>query len=747
VKNSRFAFKVTGLIFRGFLLVVLFSLVCALGVFFALPRLMSGAQARNILTAALARRLHRPVSINAVLSTLSGLKIEGLVVGGSKEEDKGPFLQARSVLIDLNLKHLLNKKIEIGEMRFINPSLRLRRGAGGEWNFSSMLSSEIPIAGGFSFLGNIPISISMGHSGIVIEDGKLQVEDQISSTSLKISLLNASFKPLDFSRPALLHLNFASQGRLLGHPADLSLSFQGIADLASFDLNRAFLRAEKFNLSFSSYNVSGSWRLVGFKEPSLEASLNFPALGPSDWSGLLKRSWNFHLPASSLKVNMGMSGKGVIQINNLAIRAQPLRLDATGAILISNLQPQGNFVLNLHDFPLSSAANFSPRLKVYHLRGGVRASADLSGTLDRPILKSVRLEAKDISARVFGARTRSEKFFFHSSDSFQRMAIRASGAEIRVFSSTFSKLSGDVLLLKKKDLHVKALNFAWSGSHFRVKGRVFPLPKPRIVAVAGTINKLSYDQVENFLAQMKSVGAVSAPTLEEDAWQKKWVESFKKFIPKKFPNTMGHIRIGEIVQGDFSAKNADFLWTIRGVTPDLTHISGEAGLSLGSGEVKDIETLQNSHKFLKIIFLPYVYMHKMNSLSVLSAAEAYPKTLNFNRIEGEYGIREGIITTRFSYLNGPDLVAYATGKADFAKEKIDMSVLTRLTHYRAPLPEWWVDELGRPAIGFRVTGNLNHPDAEPRLSKIKADEIEKDVKLGRQEEKSRFRTLRRLRFL
>jgi hypothetical protein len=62
-----------------------------------------------------------------------------------------------------------------------------------------------------------------------------------------------------------------------------------------------------------------------------------------------------------------------------------------------------------------------------------------------------------------------------------------------------------------------------------------------------------------------------------------------------------------------------------------------------------------------------------------------------------------------------------------AKELVDMNILTRLTSYRDPLPEWWTDELGRPAIGFRVRNDLNRPDLDPRLSKMGADEIEQAV--------------------
>src|SRR5206468_11550988 len=101
---------------------------------------------------------------------------------------------------------------------------------------------------------------------------------------------------------------------------------------------------------------------------------------------------------------------------------------------------------------------------------------------------------------------------------------------------------------------------------------------------------------------------------------------------------------------------------------------GDIRVGFGPGRVEDISAVQSSHKFLKIVFLPYIYMHKMNSLSVLSAATAYPKTLDFNRIEGQYGVSRGVVTTRFSQVDSPQLIAYADGTADFGRESVDMNI-------------------------------------------------------------------------
>jgi uncharacterized protein YhdP len=334
-------------------------------------------------------------------------------------------------------------------------------------------------------------------------------------------------------------------------------------------------------------------------------------------------------------------------------------------------------------------------------------------------------------------------------DNFNRVSVSISSGAAALFANTFTEIFLKTNFFSQ-DLKIENLSLKWGDSRFKAKGRISNLSAPKEISVSGSFDRLRWESAEELIGNIKAsipTAQAVSPEAAREFPQRSWVKTFKYSLPRKLPDMVGHIQIGEVTHQNFSFKNADFLWDLRRLTRSLKKVGGDFRAGFGPGRVSDIQAVQDASKFLKIVFLPYVYMHRMNNLSVLSAATAYPKTLDFGRIEGQYGIEEGIVTTRFFHVDSPQLVAYADGTADFGKETVDMSILTRLTNYRAPLPEWWVDELGRPAIGFRVKGDLNKPELEPRLSKMAADEIEKALEEGLSRARKRFEAIEKLETL
>jgi hypothetical protein len=318
-----------------------------------------------------------------------------------------------------------------------------------------------------------------------------------------------------------------------------------------------------------------------------------------------------------------------------------------------------------------------------------------------------------------------------------------SAGRLSAFENVFDGISGSASL-KNQNLVLERLALKWGESSLRAKARVERISDPKEVVVSGNLDKLVWEDGQRLVTAFKA-SLSTRPALAEG--ERTWVRIFKYAIPKRFPDTVGHVRVGEVRHENFWCRDVDLLWSLRGVTPQLDNVSGEARVKLGTGRVADIPAVQDSHRFLRIVFLPFIFMHKMNSLSVFSAATAYPKTLDFTAIDGEYAVSKGVAQTRYFHVDSGQLVAYAEGDADFGREKVDMSILTRLTSYRGTLPEWWVDELGRPAIGFRVKGSLVQPELEPRFSKIASDEIENKVNEGRARAKKRFEAAEKLKTL
>jgi hypothetical protein len=246
------------------------------------------------------------------------------------------------------------------------------------------------------------------------------------------------------------------------------------------------------------------------------------------------------------------------------------------------------------------------------------------------------------------------------------------------------------------------------------------------------VDKIRLDAaIEAFLkllARIKENGPRAQPSQAERLWS----QVFKYSIPKSFPATSGLMHIGEVTYPNCKMSNLEAQWDLRGISTGLKKANGNIRISFGPGRVDDIPALedQDPHNILRVIFLPFVFMHRLNNLSVISAATAYPKSMDFTRIYGDYGLKRGIVNVRLFQVDSPELLASAEGQVDFPREKVSLHILTRLTHSRGPLPEYLTDEQGRPSIGFYVEDDLNKPTLKIEYRKMESDAIEKSLQAG-----------------
>lgn len=732
MRKKRSLLLIRGLL-RSLRVLLAVALALILIIFFGARRFFDEERIKAVIVTQLQDVFKRPVQIGAVVLTPSGIKLRNVQII-EKLDVPGQYLMTSDmVLATFQLRPLLRRRLKLDSVRLLSPRIQLIRDENGLWNVSDMFVSSSTRRRDSS--GSPALPFSLAAENTIIESGFVKVEDRLKKSSHRFDKVNLAVHQFDTDKPFTFAISFDNVTAVSSRTIHSDWKLKGAMSLASFDWPKAYLRAEQIEISADGRFLRGSGGLTGFFGPSTaDLDLKVPALGPAAWEMSLGQAADFHLPASRWRLKLSLLQPGLIEIQRLFANAPPLALKASGLVALSTAGTNVSASVETAPFPMAKAASLRRSWEPFRLTGTALIKGRIQTKSGRLEIAQASLSLKDFSAFLPKARVQAEEISLEAARDFSRIGLAVQKGLVRAYGHTFRDISTSATLLKG-DLKLEALSFRWNESSVKLKARVRDISDPKEVAVAGSMDRLSWEDAQSLVEAAFS--SAKKPQPAQTHSPKPWVRIFKYVIPKKFPDIAGEISIGSVTHRNFSFKNMALLWNVRGITPTLKQVNGDIKLGFGPGRVNDIPAVQESHKLLKVVFLPFIYMHKMNNLSVFSAATAYPKTLDFNRIEAEYGLRSGLAATRCFFVDSPQVVAYAEGTADLGKERVDMNILTRLTSYRNPLPEWWTDVLGRPAIGFRVRNDLNKPDIDPRLSKMGADEIEQAV--GRCKARSKLR--------
>ena len=724
-------------VLHGFGLFFILLVLVAAGLIFYAQRRFGPEEARVIAVAQLQALLHREVSIDRMILTPRGLKIKGLRVRRAAGAE-GDQLVCDTALVTVKLHPLLRRRLEFDTVLLESPQISLARESDGTWDIADIFSSTKASPG-----GALPLALAAAET--IVSDGVLRFDDRKRGRKISFERLALRADAFDQDQPFPMALSFVNSITVGTRTLTTKVSAEGSMDLAGMRWSSATARADRFSAEADGILVEGSGSVEGFLRPVFEVSAKVPALGPERWPRLTGRGLDLSLPATKWSGRVNWSSPATWVVESLSVETPAGTATASGVFDVSAETATLRAQFATKDAVLEDAARWHPRWAAREPRG----KAALSGTIEGR-LGALQLKEAVVSLRGFGADWGDRRVEIVDMDAFvtdEFAKVKASVTKGRVvaYGNAFEDISLD-LSVANQTLTLENLALRWGESRLRLRGRVDRLSAPKEVLISGNLDKLVWEDAQRLVTGVAA--SISTRTVsEEERESRPWVRTFKYVIPRSFPDTAGHLRVGEVRQANFWCRDLDLLWSIRGVTPALDRVGGEALVRFGPGRVADIPAVQDSHKLLRVIFLPFIYMHKMNNFSVFSAATAYPKTLDFTKIESEYALSKGVATTRYFHVDSGQLAAFAEGTADFGREQVDMNILTRLASTRAPLPEWWVDEAGRPAIGFRVKGDLNKPDLEPRFKKIPVDEIERKLDEGRASGKKRFEAIGKLQTL
>lgn len=312
-------------------------------------------------TPPLEERLHRKVSISDAGAGLAGIYLDGLDV--RTEGAAKPLVAASAIKIRWNLLSLLSKRLEIEDVRLVEPRIHVVRMPDGTLDIDDLLKpSKEPTKPAETRSGGIPVEVVI--SLFSMENGQVSLEDR-TETPLRTYVLDeidSRITDITLDRPLRYELSarlpLAEKGRF---------SAEGTVNLAASDMKAritvddldlpSFNPVLKGGTQFASgvLGVDLNLALVGGEKADLRGGFNIAklALAADGRSG----------QPTDIKVDMEAGAdqkKGTAVLRRLRLEAAGQALDVTGEAKNLKSRPRFDFRLASPELRIDSLAAILP---------------------------------------------------------------------------------------------------------------------------------------------------------------------------------------------------------------------------------------------------------------------------------------------------------------------------------------------------------------------------------------------------
>ncbi len=136
-------------------------------------------------------------------------------------------------------------------------------------------------------------------------------------------------------------------------------------------------------------------------------------------------------------------------------------------------------------------------------------------------------------------------------------------------------------------------------------------------------------------------------------------------------STRGHLDVGALVHPNGTAADVKLSWELRGVAPDLRGLNGDARLHVGGGRLRNAGDASKRSALLKVLLFPMIVLQKIGG-----SLAGFPNfnDLEINRIEGDYGFKNGLMTLRQAEIDAKNTEIQAKGTIDIPSEILDLAL-------------------------------------------------------------------------
>ena len=177
--------------------------------------------------------------------------------------------------------------------------------------------------------------------------------------------------------------------------------------------------------------------------------------------------------------------------------------------------------------------------------------------------------------------------------------------------------------------------------------------------------------------------------------------------PKAPPlSTRGHFTVGTLIHPNATVNDVKLGWDLRGVTPDLRSLDGDARLDVGAGKIRSVGDMATQSKLVKVLIFPLLIVQKLTHVLHLPGFPDF-NDIVLRGIVGDYLFKDGVMTLRRSEMDSSVGDVSALGTIDLPAEKLDLTVTAQVANV-AP-------------IDVTVAGTFDSPKSKVNYGKFVQD--------------------------
>ncbi len=626
---------------------------------FVLYKMYPPAKLKTMAQEYVAKNFQRQITFDDISFTWIGFTLTNVALSENATFQEGTFIKAHKLTAHVNVKPLLQKRIEIDTIEADGLQIQLVKQKDGRFNFDTLLPQESAPAqdepAAFSSAGNIPFVLTADK--IALTNCDISYLDQQTGLKTEVNNLNITIRDFDLDEAFDVLISFTTQISMLGQ-SDMTLPVQIALRtfLADLNLQQAYVTLTEASAQYQTVQLKLAGEVKNLENPSVNLSGTITGITSQAFSAFAPDLPHFMLPSVSLSL------QALADLNTSTATISQAKLAVQDTSLVAKGTVDWGKEIPAYQVAATLKANIAQLVQMTDTLDGFSPAGTLSGQF--------KATEKKNNTDVSGTLTLTDVSVMY--DPF-----------------TLTQLNGTITLSSLEDITAPNLTGKLNGQNFNMS-----FAYKNVKDVLNLAYQLNLDKL--VLAKFPASGEETAATSATDTSVAG--TSSQPANPTRM-NVQAQVTIGGIEIPYLQSQGFTMTANLTNVTDTFNQTNGTVSFMLQPGKITNLDNFIKESSVAKILLLPVAVVKRVSGflkLDLFPQAGESGASIAFTEGAGQYTFTNGKMNLDKTPFRSSVTPISASGTADFKTEELNMKATATLLTQAAP-------------VAIKITGTFNDP--------------------------------------